>query len=295
MQLAPGAIWRPVHACTGRKVKPELGVVMHTQEGNNSPHGWFNRKDSRSSSTWWISKKGVLEQYVDIATEYAWAQGSGNAMYHSIEFEGWVREALTGAQLETAANLYAWGATERGWAMRLAESPGQQGFGWHGMGAKSGWGHPNCPGDIRRPQRALILARAAALLDPRRTVKTEPTTTEDDMTPAQEQMLKTLIEQNEVIIAQLGGNWKNGTWPGWPQLGNQTLVDAVAELLVIAGGLPDETATTLLSHEVGVRDPKTGAGARVQLLTALTRAAEAAEARQLLDGTVPPGVVKPTR
>jgi hypothetical protein len=293
--LAPHAVWRPVHACTARRVAPELGAVMHCQQGNNSPHDWFDRKGSKSSSTWWIAKDGRLEQYVDLATSYAWAQGSGNGMYHSIEFEGWVTEPLTEAQLDTAAALYAWGADTRGWAMKLAEAPGQTGFGWHGMGAKSGWGHPDCPGDIRRPQRAVILARAARILHPTAPTPDTKKAEADDMTPDQERKLDDLLKIGKVIVRQLGGDYDKGNWPGWPQLGNQTIVDALAEVLLIAGQLPDETVTTLLSHEVTVRDPRTASADRIQLETALTRASEGAEARQLLDGTIRPGVVKPVR
>lgn len=293
--LAPHAVWRPVHACTSRRVKPELGVVMHCQQGNHSPQPWFNRKGSKSSSTWWIAKDGRLEQYVDLDTSYAWAQGSGNGMYLSIEFEGYVAEPLTDAQLNTAAALYAWGADIRGWAMKLAEAPGQTGFGWHGMGAKVGWGHPDCPGDVRRPQRSVILARAARILHPPAPTPDTKKAEADDMTPDQERKLDDLLKIGKAIIQQLGGDFDHGTWPGWPQLGNQTIVDALGEVLVIAGQLPDETVSTLMDTRVQVRDPKTGQPAQLAVRETLTRASEGAEARQLLDGTVPPGVVKPAR
>jgi hypothetical protein len=281
--LAPGAVWRPVRNHTEHQIV-DLGLVVHSQQGNNSPWPWFDNPASQASSTWWIAKGGRLEQFVDVGTEYAWAQGSGNRGYCSVEFEGYVGEALTEAQLDTAAGLYAWGARTRGWRFQLAERPGQKGLGWHGMGASAGWGHPDCPGPIRRGQRTEILDRASALLAPK---TPDLKTTEDlDMTPDQEKKLDTLLERTAVIIRQQGGDVATGKWPGWPQLGNHTVVDALEELLHLVGAIPEETRDALMQHMVVVRDPKVGTPDRIQLETALTRASEAAEARQLLDGTV---------
>lgn len=290
--IAPGAVYRAVRNHTNAPLVDELGLVMHSQQGNNSPAPWFDNPTSRASSTWWIAKDGRLEQFVDVDAEYAWAQGNGNRRYCSVEFEGYVTEALTDAQLATAARLYEWGARTRGWRYQLAERPGQKGLGWHGMGADAGWGHPACPGIIRRTQRSTILDRAAAISRGREPLKT-PTSTEDDDMSAQD--VARLEGKIDEVLTQLYGPRPAGTIVGWPQLGGKTVVDALAELLVMVGGLAQETVDELMAHEVVVRDPKTMAPSRIQLQTALTRASEAAEARQLLDGTVPPGLVKPTR
>jgi hypothetical protein len=294
--VAPGARWRPVRNRTNAPLVDELGLVMHVQQGNNSPFGWFDNPSADASSTWWIAKDGRLEQYVDPDTQYAWAQGNGNRRYCSCEFEGYVGEPLTDAQLATAARLYEWGARTRGWRYQLAERPGQKGFGWHGMGAAAGWGHPDCPGIIRRSQRSTILDRAAAISRGREPLKApaNPTSTEDDDMSAQD--VARLEGKIDEVLHQLNGNLgPQGQVVGWPELGGKTFKDALGELLVLVGGLAQETVDELMAHEVVVRDPKTMAPSRIQLQTALTRASEAAEARQLLDGTVPPGLVKPTR
>jgi hypothetical protein len=137
----------------------QLGLVLHVQEGNGGLSGWFNNPASGASSTFWVAKAGALEQYVD-CTVCAWAQASGNSTYQSIETEGYHDEPLTAAQEATLARLYAWGATTFGWVNALAESPGQKGFGWHGMGGSSWGGHTGCPGDLRKPRRQPILDQA---------------------------------------------------------------------------------------------------------------------------------------
>lgn len=159
------AVYTPVaNRSTGIR-RPTLGLIMHSQEGNNSPRPWFDNPASEGSSTWWIAKAGRLECYVDPDTEQAWCQRAGNFDYHSVEFEGWTSEPLTSAQISTAALLYRAGRERYRWPLTLAEAPGQPGFGWHGMGGAA-WGHPLCPGPIRAAQRQQILYRAAVLTDP---------------------------------------------------------------------------------------------------------------------------------
>jgi len=160
MTVCPFAAWKPV-ANHGGRMSGQLGLVLHVQEGNNSLAGWFNNPVSDASSTFWVSKSGALEQYVDCDV-CAWAQGSGNTTYQSVETEGYHTEALSAAQLDMLGRLYAWGAGRYGWPNLLAEAPGDDGLGWHGMGGSAWGGHTGCPGDVRKPQRADILARAFA-------------------------------------------------------------------------------------------------------------------------------------
>lgn len=155
MTVCPFAAWKPVQNKGGR-MSAQLGLVLHVQEGNGGLSGWFNNPSSSASSTYWVSKAGALEQYVECET-VAWAQGNGNSTYQSIETEGYHTEPLTAAQESTLARLYAWGATTFGWANALAEAPGQAGFGWHGMGGSAWGGHTGCPGDLRKPRRRPIL------------------------------------------------------------------------------------------------------------------------------------------
>ena len=158
MTITPFATWKPV-GNRGGAMSSHLGLVLHVQQGNNSLAGWFNNPASGASSTWWVAKSGALEQYVD-ADVVAWAQGAGNSTYNSIETEGYDTEPLTAAQEATLAKLYQWGASTYGWANALAETPGQRGFGWHGMGGSAWGGHTGCPGDLRDARRGPILAVA---------------------------------------------------------------------------------------------------------------------------------------
>jgi hypothetical protein len=155
MTVCPFAAWKPVQNHGGR-MGAHLGLIMHVQEGNGGLSGWFNNPTAKASSTWWVSKSGALEQYVD-ADVTAWAQGSGNGEYNSVETEGYVAEPLTPPQESMLTRLYDWGVATYHWQRALAEAPGQAGFGWHGMGGRSWGGHTGCPGDLRKNRRAAIL------------------------------------------------------------------------------------------------------------------------------------------
>lgn len=160
------ALWLPVRNRTAGVRKPTRGLVMHVQCGRGSLRRFFDNLLNRASSTWWISKTGVLENYVNPETDRAWAQADGNFDYHSAEFEGSPSEPLTAAQIETGARLYAAGHKRWGWPLQLANAVGVGGFGWHGMGGRAWGNHPRCPGPIRLAQRPAILARARAIAYP---------------------------------------------------------------------------------------------------------------------------------
>jgi hypothetical protein len=158
MTVCPFAVWKPVSG-HGGVMSSHLGLVLHVQQGNNSLAGWFNNPQAGASSTWWVSKSGALEQYVD-ANVCAWAQANGNSTYNSVETEGYDTEAFTPAAEAMLARLYQWGAQTYGWPLVLAETPGQRGFAWHGMGGSSWGGHTGCPGDLRKNRRQAILTAA---------------------------------------------------------------------------------------------------------------------------------------
>lgn len=163
-RVAPGAAFRPVQN-HGGPMSAHLGLILHVQEGNGSPAGWFDNPTAQASSTWWVAKNGQIEQYVD-ADLTAWAQAAGNDTYNSVETEGFVGEALTAAQIHALADLYMWGRAVYGWPRWLAEQPGQSGLGWHGMGGTAWGGHTGCPGDVRRAQRTVVLAEVTARSQP---------------------------------------------------------------------------------------------------------------------------------
>lgn len=163
MSRMPQAQFRPVVNVHRNGVKEHRGLVLHVQEGLNSPFGWFNNPSSEASSDFWVSKSGLIEQYVETGTDYAWAQAAGNAYYASVETEGHVGEPLTAAQIEGVAKIYAWGHATFGWPLTVVDSTTAHGLTWHGAGGAAWGGHYGCPGTLRKNQRAAIMARATQL------------------------------------------------------------------------------------------------------------------------------------
>lgn len=139
-----------------------LGLILHVTTNHFSPYGFFSNPNNGASSTWWVSDSGSLEEYVNPDLR-AWAQADGNSTYDSIETSGTPDQPLTAAQVETVAGVYAWGHKTYGWPFKLADTPGETGLGWHGMGGQAWGGHFGCPGDPRKAQRQEILNRAQQL------------------------------------------------------------------------------------------------------------------------------------
>ena len=161
----PGAIWRPLDYATA---PPLFGYtpkrwVLHVPVGNGSLFNLFNnlRSPNRRCSTGWVSKTGVVEQYVSALRE-PWAQVDGNSWGTAWEFEGFPDEAMTAAQIDAAARIHIWLDADD----TIADSPSSSGgIGTHQMGGAA-WGGHACPGVVRAPQRADILARVATLRKP---------------------------------------------------------------------------------------------------------------------------------
>lgn len=157
----PGAVWKPisVNFDRGGIEVPSRGLCLHVAQGNSSLYGWFSNSRAQVSSHFWASKTGVIEQYVDCADK-AWAEAAGNSQYVSVETEGYNTEFLTDAQLNAVSRIYAWGHSQFGWPFVVQNTPGGQGFTWHGAGGAAWGGHPDCPGNSRRWQMPEILRRA---------------------------------------------------------------------------------------------------------------------------------------
>ncbi|WP_239404630.1 N-acetylmuramoyl-L-alanine amidase [Frankia sp. Cj3] len=160
--LVPTFTYRPVCNTAGDAIRP-MGLVLHVQEGNNSPYGWFNNPASQASSSLWAGKAGEREQYVPSDVR-AWAQGAGNTVYCSIETEGYPAELLTDAQIETVAQAYADGVRTWGWALHVTDTPGMSGLITHSAGGAAWGNHPGCPGPVRAGQRQQIIDRAREIL-----------------------------------------------------------------------------------------------------------------------------------
>lgn len=186
--LCPFATYRPVPSHSG-PMTAHRGLVLHVQVGSNSCYGWFAVPANQASSTWWVGKDGTLEQYVD-ADMAAWAEAAGNFQWNSVETEGVPAEPLTDDQVITLARLYAWGHQTYGWSYQLTDDVTGTGFGWHGMGGAAWGGHTGCPGDLRKAQRAQILAVAEAVTTP---VVSPASPMEDDP----------MIQTDQLVDAQL--------------------------------------------------------------------------------------------
>ena len=164
MARMPGALYRPVVNVRKNGVKERRGLVLHVQDDVGNPFEWFNNPASQASSDFWVRRDGHLEQYCDTGVDYAWAQAAGNPYYASVETEGHPDTALTRAQAEAVAHLYAWGHSEFGWPLVVVDSATAYGFTWHGAGGVAWGNHPDCPGDLRKAQRPAIIGRAKEIL-----------------------------------------------------------------------------------------------------------------------------------
>jgi hypothetical protein len=154
-------VWKPLSNNYNPGARTaQLGLILHVQAGNGELSGWFSNPAAQASSTFWVSKTGEVYQYMEAGTDKSWAQAAGNGQYDSVETEGQPTEALTDAQVAALARLVRWEHEQFGMPLTVINTPGQSGFGWHGMGGAAWGGHTGCPGDLRRAQMPRILALA---------------------------------------------------------------------------------------------------------------------------------------
>jgi hypothetical protein len=164
----PSATYRPLNQYSNLNTKPRLGAVLHVNESNGaSLFDWISSNPSKPSDTqmschFQVAKDGTVEQYID-TDNGSWCQVGGNDTYVSIETEGFHTEALTTAQLNAVAGILGWLHSTYSIPLQLAETPGQLGFGWHGMGGTAWGGHFDCPG-VRKDQRQAILDLTGAAI-----------------------------------------------------------------------------------------------------------------------------------
>jgi hypothetical protein len=157
--IADSLEWLPPRLI-GPAMNTTRGLVLHVNQGNGDPTGWWERPTTpTASSHFQLMKSGELIQYVALDT-VAWCQVAGSFDWHSIETEGFTTEPLTDNAVVKLSKLYAWGHANLGWALQVANSPADVGFGVHSMGGEAWGGHP-CPGDIRSSQRTQILQLAS--------------------------------------------------------------------------------------------------------------------------------------
>lgn len=179
MARCPFAEWRgPIpNRVAGGMVPHPHGLVPHVIIGSLASadsafhNGNTAQRGGRRSAHFGVGKTGRLVQWVDTA-DRAWAEAAGNALWWSAECEGLDTEPHTDAQIETLARLMVWLLTVSPFTLQVTDDVvNGQGITSHRCGGAA-WGAHSCPGDQRHAQRALIVARAAALTTPAATPHT---------------------------------------------------------------------------------------------------------------------------
>lgn len=152
------AVHRPIRANTGGLLGPNLGLVLHHAVMNGSLFGFFGNPAAQVSAHFWVSRTGVIEQYVS-TNVVAWHGRSLNSRYVGVETDGCATppyaEPMTEPMVAALGRLYAEGMRRHGWPAQLANADGQRGFGFHRMAVQTA-----CPCDVRLNMRTEILRRA---------------------------------------------------------------------------------------------------------------------------------------
>ena len=168
-------------------------VIMHSAAGRGSLYRFFLNSSSLESH-FWVSEKGVIEQYVDTGRR-ADANRNANSFAISIETESSpaATEPWAPAQLDAIVHLVRWCCDTHGIPVRQIPAWNSSGIGWHiQFGAPGPWTpvSKSCPGPARiRQMPALIAAVGGAKTQP----PTNPPTTGGFL------MALTDAEQREVL------------------------------------------------------------------------------------------------
>ncbi|MET9147295.1 peptidoglycan-binding protein [Streptomyces sp. NPDC004042] len=159
-----GAQWRPIPINYTKGGQSSVrGLVVHIMAGSLAgTESWFRNPAAEASSHFGTGKNGALYQWVDTANR-AWAQANGNTSWLSIENEGQGGDALTSAQMDRVAEVFAWVHKVYGVPLQVASGTSGQGLGYHAMGGAAWGGHTSCPGVRIVAQLPEIVARAKRL------------------------------------------------------------------------------------------------------------------------------------
>lgn len=167
------ATWRGPTSNQGGPMIEQRGLVIHIAEGTyEGTIAWQRNPTADVSSHFVVAKSGAIAQVVD-SDVTAWTQRDGNGHWLSSENEGFIPGALTDAQIEANARLFAYGHFKYGYPLIVATSPTGKGLGHHSMGAENGynWGHPSCPGPAIVRQKQQIVNRAIQIVNGAKTVE----------------------------------------------------------------------------------------------------------------------------
>lgn len=140
-------------------------VILHSAAGRGSLYGFFKNSSSLESH-FWVSEKGVVEQYID-TTVRADANRNANSFAVSIETESSpsATEPWTSAQVTAIIALCDWLCSTHGIPRKQIESATGSGIGWHIMfGAPGPWTPvaKSCPGPARIIQARNVIIPAVA-------------------------------------------------------------------------------------------------------------------------------------
>lgn len=218
MPRMPGATWiGPTPNMHPNGMTDHHGLVLHIQQGTEQgSEAWFKDPASQASAHFLNPKVGGLRQLVDTA-DRAWAEMAGNYHWVSVENEGLSGQSLTASQVENAAQLVVWLHKVHAMPLQSTDDPNGTGLGWHGMGGNAWGGHFDCPGDPIKAQRAAILARAKAILNP-----PAPTPTPVPVpTPVEDTDMKIVAIDRKSVP-------KGSTWPGDFLLGSDGTLHHIA-------------------------------------------------------------------
>jgi hypothetical protein len=166
------ATWRGPSVNHGGPMVEQRGLVIHIAQGYfEGTIAYENHANPSSASSHFVCGDGVkdqgrdgeLAQLLDTDTT-AYTQQAGNGHWVSVECAGFVPGALTPAQCESVAHLFARGHRQYGWPLQLANGSTGRGLGHHSMGGAA-WGHLDCPGPAIIAQKPAILARAIQIVN----------------------------------------------------------------------------------------------------------------------------------
>lgn len=177
------AEWRGPTVNEGPAMVEQRGLVIHIAQGYYEGTISYQKNPAVDVSSTFVlagprdiqygGRDGKTAQVVD--TDIAcWTQRAGNGHWLSVECSGFAPgDALSAAQIESIAQLFARGHREYGWPLQIAHDPNGRGLGHHSMGSNEGdcdwsganWGHCDCPGDKIIAQKPTILARAIQIVN----------------------------------------------------------------------------------------------------------------------------------
>jgi hypothetical protein len=145
------------------------GMVQHTEAGFRAgTFATFMDPGSQVSAFFSVGEDGAAHQYLPVGHGYvAWAEGEGNPHWYSCECEDKLEPGtpMPNVQLITFAQILEATAARDEFPLTITDDVNGTGLITHGDG-KMAWGnHPDCPGDVRKAQRPLILALARAIRD----------------------------------------------------------------------------------------------------------------------------------